>query len=99
MVKEIVIVFGMEDILQLRMSCSKCGGEVSLCPAKSSYRVPDKCPHCHEVWWDSNKPVSEQSVVNSYKNLLNELRFLMTTPLIGDSPATIRFEIDGEDHR
>ena len=61
MVKETRILFGIDDIVALRIGCSKCKGEIVI-KLDSGVRIPEVCPQCDERWSDGRSRIVAESV-------------------------------------
>ena len=93
MVKETRTIFSLDDIRQVRIVCSNCGGEIARSLTKSSNMLPERCPNCFEEWWDRNhKPMAVEATIDALKAVDRLMKVLD----VEDGPITVRFEIDGE---
>ena len=94
MVKETRIVFEPTDILQQRIVCSACRGEIVRPRTKTEFKLPTDCPNCGTEWSDPHG--QKDPVIEATKSLLSALHYLQTAPIGKAPPFTARFEIDGE---
>ena len=96
MVKETRIVFGLEDIRQVRMVC-KCGGIMAHPHIKKHFdKPPNRCPSCHEEWRDESD-LNSRPVIQHMINVLCAAHFLVNSGSTDEPNFKICFEIDGED--
>ena len=94
MVKETRTVFGLDDIRQVRIICSKCCGEIARSLAHSSNLLPEKCPNCFDEWWDRH---SMPRAIEATIEALKAINRLMNILKVETGPVDVRFEIDGEE--
>jgi DNA-directed RNA polymerase subunit RPC12/RpoP len=45
MVKQTRIIFGPQDLVQIRIHCGSCSGELTF-PIERLPKLPTECPHC-----------------------------------------------------
>ena len=94
MVKETRIIFELGDILQMRIVCSHCRGEVVHSKLKPNYRLPANCPNCNEEWWDPNR--QDNLALGYFKAMLDSIHRLQQCKDGGNVQFTVKFEIEGE---
>ena len=84
------IVFGLDDLVTVRLRCAKCQGDVSQ-SLDATDTMPDQCPLCSTFWgnWGNWGNGEGQAV-----GLLRAIRRARREQ---DAPVTLRLEIDGED--
>ncbi len=93
MVRETRTTFGLEDISGVRVTCSKCAGDIGylLNQQSTRFQAAKNCPHCGESWnflaHDGNDQyLPEFDLLFKMKSLLNKpsseikLRFEMSEP-------------------
>ena len=86
MTKETRIVFGLNDLVSVRLQCSKCQGEVVQRFDGRHWRLPTSCPLCLARWDERDSRRTELD------ELLLMMRNLCDRP---DSNISLRFELDG----
>ena len=62
MVKEARIIFSLGDILQVRVICLKCKGEIARSLSQNARDLPWQCPNCLDEWWDQ---LERPAVINA----------------------------------
>lgn len=87
MVKQTRIAFDSTDILDFTLLCNKCGGEVSASLGKMASLT--ECPICEATWGVRTHEFSAGKLLLALSEVLHDK----------NAPATLRFEIDGEDDR
>ena len=95
LVKQTRILFEPTDIIQVRIVCTKCKGDIGHPLHRRSFQLPDKCPHCHEEWKDERFPMDRMAAETL--KLLEAANYLSKATEADSSPFMVRFEIDGED--
>ena len=93
MVKQTRITFTLDDVLQVRIICGTCQGEMARPLCQSSNMLPERCPNCLTEWWDA---VSTPRAINATVEALKSLDRLQRVLAADDNPVSIRFEIDGD---
>ena len=56
------ILFGMDEILSVRLGCRKCKASLNVPFGENEY-VPEVCPYCKETWFKNG------SIVGSYHKI------------------------------
>lgn len=87
MVKQTRIEFDATDILSFSLLCNKCGGEVSTSLGKMASLT--MCPICEATWGVRTHEFSAGRLLQAFSAVLHDK----------NAPATIRFEIDGDEER
>ena len=86
MTKETRIMFGLEDLVTIRVQCGKCQGEMVQRLDGHHWYLPGLCPMCHVSW--------DQEVVD--RDGIDELIVLIRRLSRGTDPKlNVRFELDG----
>ena len=87
MVKQTRIIFGVGDIISVRIQCKGCQGEV-ICPLDEKSHPPNICPCCGVSWRGPN--------TNDFVDapLIDELR---KTLRYSASPVNLLFEMNGDE--
>ena len=91
MVKQTRHVFDVEDIKAVRIQCNHCKGEVV--QSAPVYKYPLRCPLC-SCEWVRDLPNAAPLPPDPNQELA---RAIMAVLQANGLPATIRFEIDGEE--
>ena len=78
------IVFGLDDLVTVRLRCAKCQGDVSQ-SLDATDTMPDHCTLCLTSWG------------NGEGQAVGLLRAIRRARREQDAPVTLRLEIDGED--
>ncbi len=91
MVKETRLLFDLNDILALRVTCDTCSGEISFAVpvGGSGFQMRTTCPHCGQVWRTTQHrgPTRIESLMRGLVELIHE-----ETP----SPYKVKIEIEGD---
>ena len=96
MVKEARIIFSLGDILQVRVICLKCKGEIARSLSQRTKDLPEQCPTCLDEWWDQiRKPAMIEATMQALRSLYQLSEVLKKD----NEPITVRFEIEGEGSR
>lgn len=96
MVKEARIIFSLGDILQVRVICLKCKGEIARSLSQNARDLPWQCPNCLDEWWDQ---LERPAVINATIRALRSLYELNEALKPDNKPITVRFEIEGDAQR
>jgi transposase-like protein len=76
------------DLVAIHLECKHCGSTLSVVLDKSVSRLPDKCPNCHETWFDI-----EGRAKKTLTEIIEAHRRLLDNPPRG---LTLRIEIANE---
>ena len=85
MVKQTRIIFGIDDIVNVRVQCRKCRGEI-ICPLQRECNVPSQCPYCETSWRKNGGGFADDELI---RQLRLSLRY-------ADGPVNLSFEIEDE---
>ena len=102
MVKQTRIIFGPQDLVQIRIHCGSCSGELTF-PIERLPKLPTECPHCGERWWSGqygNSSEAAQYTVSLAESLhyflrpgnaadIGTLKFGIQLEINGDSEKTV----------
>ena len=91
MVKETRLVFEPGDILNVRVTCDKCKGQM-VYPLVEGFPVPDTCPHCQTPFVLSAG--IGRAVIHHTAALLTAIKFFAANK--NESPVVIQLEIHDE---
>ena len=70
MAKETRFIFGLEDILQIRVICLKCKGEITRSLSQRTRDLPEQCPTCLDEWWEQiRKPAVIGATMEALRSL------------------------------
>lgn len=92
--KEKKIVFGTGDILNLRLRCQKCPGELALPAQQPTVPFQWRCPLCGDEW-KSDRPEFAKREEREVLALIHAIQFLGLAK--NPTPFDVWFEIDDND--
>jgi hypothetical protein len=74
------VFVGVEDLLEIELSCSneRCKIRVS-CPLSKGFNVPNVCPSCNEVWFLMGNDERKTAMYNFFDSL-KALREMKSVP-------------------
>ena len=94
--KQTIRVFGVKDLLKVRVVCNQCGVEVAYKMSIFSGRLPESCPNCSEEWIEKlPQGIAHPPAIAHSLNLSAAIKYLSEST--ERSPFCLDFEINGED--
>ena len=98
MVKQTRTIFSPQDLMQMRIRCGSCSGELTF-PIERQPQLPTECPHCLGHWWSGWRS-GNNSAATRYAISLAEAVHYFLRPGNADDIAAVKFgvqlEIDGD---
>ena len=85
MVKETRIIFGVQDMVGVRLTCRECGNGATL-TLRDSIHMPTECPFCHARWRNGENTIPAQRLIDAVRMALREDPELF--------PVTPQFELN-----
>lgn len=81
---ETKIVFGLADVMRVRLQCQQCGNEIAIRTDRiQDYHPKENCPLCNAEWLSRN-------ATEHIKNMIHDFKYLQTEKV----NLSVEIEID-----